>query len=49
MNPAIKLFIVDDHPFFRQGVRFYLETLEDLDIVGEADNGQKPWRPLERC
>lgn len=41
MNPAIKLFVVDDHPFFRQGVRFYLETLADVEIIGEADNGQK--------
>lgn len=47
MNPAIKLFIVDDHPFFRQGVRFYLETLEDVSIVGEADNGQKALEVIE--
>ena len=41
MKTAIKLYIVDDHPFFRQGVRFYLETFDDVEIVGEADNGQK--------
>lgn len=40
MANTIRLLIVDDHPLFRQGVRFYLETLPELDLVGEAENGE---------
>jgi NarL family two-component system response regulator LiaR len=34
-NP-IRLVIADDHVLVRQGIRAFLETLEDLVIVGEA-------------
>ncbi|MCI0399272.1 MAG: response regulator transcription factor [Chloroflexi bacterium] len=36
----IKLFIVDDHPVFRQGLRDVLETDPQLQVVGEAANGE---------
>ena len=36
----IKLFIVDDHPVFRQGLRDVLETDPHLSVVGEASNGE---------
>ncbi len=39
MSIKIRLLIVDDHPLFRQGVRFYLESLPDLELTGEAENG----------
>lgn len=40
MNP-IRVMIVDDHPVFRQGVRDILETESDLEVVGEAADGQE--------
>lgn len=48
MNPAIKIFIVDDHPFFRQGVRIYLETVEDIKVIGETDNGKEALRQINQ-
>lgn len=36
----ITLLLVDDHPLFRRGVRLYLETVPDLHVAGEADNGE---------
>ncbi|MGH2536561.1 MAG: response regulator [Candidatus Promineifilaceae bacterium] len=36
----ISVVIVDDHPFFRQGVRDALETDAGLQVVGEASNGE---------
>jgi two-component system, NarL family, response regulator DegU len=39
-NPTIKLLIVDDHPLFRQGVRWSLAAHEDIVIVGEAASGE---------
>lgn len=35
-----RVVIVDDHPVFRQGLRDVLETDPQLEIVGEAANGE---------
>jgi NarL family two-component system response regulator LiaR len=38
MNAPIRLVIADDHVLVRQGIRAFLDTFEDLDIVGEAED-----------
>jgi NarL family two-component system response regulator LiaR len=35
----IRVLIVDDHQVVRQGLRTFLELHDDIDVVGEADNG----------
>lgn len=35
-----KVLIVDDHTLFREGVRSLLEKESDIEVVGEAANGQ---------
>ena len=35
------MIIVDDHPVVRQGLRTFLETQKDLDIVSEAADGEE--------
>ncbi len=35
----IKVLLVDDHKIVRQGVRAFLQTLADIQIVAEADSG----------
>lgn len=37
----INLFIVDDHPVFRQGLRDVLETDSRLHVIGEASTGEE--------
>lgn len=37
----IRLLIVDDHPLFRQGIRWTLEAEDDMDVLGDAENGQE--------
>ncbi len=36
---AIKVLIIDDHPLFRRGIRWTLDAAEDIEVVGEAENG----------
>jgi NarL family two-component system response regulator LiaR len=36
---AIRVLIADDHPLVRQGLRSFLDTLDDIDVVGEAVDG----------
>lgn len=37
---TIKVIIADDHLLVRQGIRRYLETAEDIEVVGEASDGR---------
>jgi DNA-binding NarL/FixJ family response regulator len=36
----IRVGIVDDHPIVRQGLRKLLELEDDIEVVGESDNGR---------
>jgi len=40
----IKVVVVDDHPFFRQGLRDVLSAEQDLHIIGEASDGEEALR-----
>ncbi len=44
----IRVFLVDDHGVVRRGMRAYLEMLEDIDVVGEASNGEAAVEELGR-
>src|SRR6478736_4308394 len=37
----IKVVLADDHSIFRNGVKSLLENEEDIEIVGEAGNGEE--------
>ena len=37
----IKVLIADDHVFYREGVRAFLENEPDIEVVGEAGNGSE--------
>jgi DNA-binding NarL/FixJ family response regulator len=38
-TPRIRVLLVDDHGVVRRGLRGYLELLDDIEVVGEAENG----------
>jgi DNA-binding NarL/FixJ family response regulator len=38
-SAKIRVLLVDDHGVVRRGLRGYLELLDDIEIVGEAENG----------
>jgi DNA-binding NarL/FixJ family response regulator len=37
----IKVLIADDHAFYREGVRAFLNNTPDINVVGEAGNGDE--------
>jgi NarL family two-component system response regulator LiaR len=41
---AIKVFITDDHRVVRQGLRMVLDLDPELEVVGEAENGEEALR-----
>ncbi len=36
---SISVLIVDDHGVVRQGLQTYLDLMDDVDVVGQAENG----------
>ncbi len=41
MTNPITILIVDDHEVVRNGIRAYLETVPELQVVGEAASGEE--------
>jgi len=37
----ISVMLVDDHGMVREGLKYYLETEADIEVVGEAGDGEK--------
>lgn len=40
MSQSMRIFVADDHPIVRRGIRDLLETEPDMEIIGEATNGR---------
>jgi NarL family two-component system response regulator LiaR len=40
-QPVIRVLIVDDHAIVRKGVKALLAEIEDIEVAGEAGNGQE--------
>jgi DNA-binding NarL/FixJ family response regulator len=41
VQEPIRVFLVDDHRVVRTGVKAYLDQIADIDVVGEAADGQQ--------
>lgn len=44
MSDKIRVLITDDHLIVRQGLRLILKTAKDIEVVGEAVNGEEALR-----
>ena len=44
----ISVFLADDHQMFRQGLRTLLGSSSDIEVVGEASDGQECLQEIER-
>jgi DNA-binding NarL/FixJ family response regulator len=45
-NEPIRVLIVDDHPMVRQGLKTFLSTCVDIEVVGDASSGDEA---VDRC
>jgi NarL family two-component system response regulator LiaR len=48
MNDSVTVLLVDDHAVVRGGVRAFLESQPDIEVVGEAGSGEEAVRHAER-
>jgi DNA-binding NarL/FixJ family response regulator len=37
----VRVFVVDDHTVVRRGLQAYLETVDDMEVIGEAAEGRE--------
>src|SRR3990172_7489595 len=37
----LRILVADDHPLFRKGMRALLESLPEMEVVGEAATGEE--------
>lgn len=44
MTSRIRVLIADDHTLVRQGIQSLLDNFDEIEVVGEADNGVKAVR-----
>ncbi len=47
MKEKIGVFLIDDHPVVREGLRHMLEREEDMNVVGEAGSAEEALTQLE--
>ncbi|WP_411106228.1 response regulator [Streptomyces sp. cmx-4-9] len=40
-TPAVRVLLVDDHQVVRRGLRTFLEVQDDIEVVGEASDGEE--------
>ena len=39
-----RILVADDHPMFRDGIKKLIETEEDLEVIGQASDGEEAVR-----
>jgi DNA-binding NarL/FixJ family response regulator len=47
-DPPIRVFLADDHPVVRQGLRTFLDSRDGIEVIGEAGDGDTAVAAVER-
>jgi two-component system, NarL family, response regulator NreC len=45
----IKVFLVDDHMVVRAGLKMLIGSQADMEVVGEAGDGETSWQAVQDC
>jgi DNA-binding NarL/FixJ family response regulator len=48
MDTKKKIFIIEDHQLFREGLKAMLATSDDYEVIGEAANGMEALQRLQK-
>ena len=40
-EPKLRVALIDDHPAVRQGLAFFIQEEQDMEVVGEAGSGEE--------
>ncbi|UCC87118.1 MAG: response regulator transcription factor [Anaerolineales bacterium] len=48
MTDTIRILVSDDHAIIRKGIRAVLEVVPDIEVIGEATNGEEAVAETER-
>ena len=48
MGGKIRIFIVEDHPVYRLGLRELIIQEEDMDVCGDAEDAETAWRMIRK-
>lgn len=46
---SIRVFLADDHPLLRTGLRLSLDHKEDIELIGEAEDGYIAIEKIQAC
>ena len=46
---SIQVFLADDHPLLRTGLRLSLNHKEDIELIGEAEDGYSAIEKIQAC
>lgn len=49
MSDVIRVYITDDHPIVRRGIKQLLSTEPSIEVVGEATNGREAIADMDKC
>jgi DNA-binding NarL/FixJ family response regulator len=49
MSTKLKVFIVEDHAIFREGLKRVIAEMDDAELIGEAENGAVFLEMLKKC
>ena len=41
MSALVRVLVIDDHMIVRKGLRLVLDTADDIELIGEAENGEE--------
>src|SRR5512145_233465 len=48
LGGKIKIFIVEDHPVYRLGLKELIIQEDDMDVCGDAEDAVTAWRMIQK-
>jgi two-component system nitrate/nitrite response regulator NarL len=48
MVPAIRVYVADDHPLYREGLVDAVRSRQDFELAGAAEDGEQALKDIER-